>query len=223
MAWICSCGVHNAMAAERCRWCGKANPAQPPQTQPVPYQPPQQVHRPPSAPYYYPQQQTGPMAGYPLRSSVVNDLRAMGGTGAAKLTFGASMGAAMGWRVGKFLGCLGILAIIALIFVVLGGIGSIPALFARHQSSAKSESARAASTSSRRNSESRFVRNCVTSAENSGTPVGIARSYCSCALDQFEITGSIEESKRICVQRVLRDQMQQQESVPPAPDFGAPQ
>jgi hypothetical protein len=104
MAWICPCGATIGDDQQLCRACGHQL------LQPVARQLPSQ-----------PQQPTSQVTfNYPQRPSVVNDLRAMGGTGAAKLSFGASFGIAAGWTLGKFFGCLVIIAVIIGVFFVIG-------------------------------------------------------------------------------------------------------
>jgi hypothetical protein len=110
MAWICPCGATIRDDQPSCRVCGYQL------SQPVPYQPPQ-----------YPQYQQHPQQpisqvtiNYPQRPSFVKDLGQMGGTGAAKVGFGASFGIAAGWSLGNFFSCLVMIAVVIGILVVIG-------------------------------------------------------------------------------------------------------
>lgn len=212
MAWVCSsCGVRNATNSGVCRWCGKvAAQPQPPQQQPVVYQP-TRIYPPPQV--YYPQQQSGPMAGYPLQPSVINDLRAMGGCEAAKLTFGASMGAGFGWRIGQMLGRFtGCLLVIFGIAILAGVVG----MFAAH-GSRLSENSRALSTSnarakaSQRAFDARALDNCIaTTMQNTNAPMADIRNYCTCALREWKATGLVEQARQMCSAEVLQGQVSSQ-------------
>jgi hypothetical protein len=103
MPWLCPCGASNGDDRQSCRACGYQL------LQPVPHQPP----APPTS------QVT---INYPPKQSIVNDLRAMGGTGAAKLSFGATFGVAAGWTIGRFFGCLVIVLVIVTGLFLIGAL-----------------------------------------------------------------------------------------------------
>lgn len=108
MAWICPCGATIADDQPSCRVCGYQL------SQPVPYQAPQY-------PRQHPQQPISHVTiNYPQRPSFVKDLGAMGGTGAAKVGFGASFGIAAGWGLGNFFSCLVMIAVVIGIVFVTG-------------------------------------------------------------------------------------------------------
>jgi hypothetical protein len=216
MAWTCvSCGVRNSTDVRICRWCGAfRKQEQPTAPVPVPYPPPSPS---PSAPNYGPQQGWNPppnqqTSAYPERQSFVNDLRAMGGRGAAGLTFGASMGTAAGWTLGRMLarlaGCLIILLVIAVIIFVI-------CLFTKvFAPGSVTERPTQQNTNLRFDDE--FISSCVASAKRTGVPAGIAGQYCDCALRIFKQTGSQENAKEVCTAEVLRNSSREPETRPPA-------
>jgi hypothetical protein len=138
MSWICPCSTSNDDDRHACKACGRPlfqnQPIPPPVRYPqYPQQPPPNYYppQPPSAQYpyhqappqnYYPPQPTNAnfKSDYQIRPSNVNDLRAMGGLEAAKLSFGVAAGARAGWAVGKAVGCLVIVAVILGIVFLLG-------------------------------------------------------------------------------------------------------
>jgi TonB family protein len=126
MSWICACGTNNGNEWQSCRICGRPVFVNPPAGAQHPYPPHYQQQTPPG--WHPPPPHAG--ANYAPHSSFVNDLRGMGGVGAAKLGFGAGLGAAAGISagrtIGKFFGCV---AVIVTLIAILLAFGLVSRLF----------------------------------------------------------------------------------------------
>jgi hypothetical protein len=204
MAWTCPCGTNNGDDLRTCRSCSR--PLFEGTLSPISY--------PSQQPNWTPAPLPQININYPQKPSAINDLRAMGGMEAAKLSFGGSAGLAAGWTVGKFAGCMVVIVAIAVILFLVGAFARlftasdnkktvIPAAITTLNTGAKEAPSESTEPSAQRSarpvngkiSEQEFVERCVRNTTAlTAAAADVARRSCECALKTYRQTGSTEQA-----------------------------